>query len=431
MMFSDAWKLEAGKGYFFTRNNSTIVAFNVGAKAAETGVSMFKILGCHTDSPVLKLAPVSKAGDRAGYQQLTVQLYGGGLWHTWFDRDLTLAGKIIYQNPGTGAFSTKYWRCKDPILKVPNLAIHLTDRSGIFEPNKEAHTKPVLATSIIDQLFCGQAVEGDKYQCEDKHFRSVLDKIGADLEIDPRNIVDFELNVIDTQPAGLVGLHKEFLSSPRLDNLGSSLVALDAILEAGISQTNAEVSMIMLFDHEEVGSQSAQGADSNMAVEATQRIFEAVGSTPRPQSEYFRAIRQSFLVSADMAHAHHPNYQEKHQPSHAPKIHQGIVLKNNANQRYMTDIVGASIIRAIAAKAEPSPVPMQDFMVRNDSACGSTIGPMMAAKAGIKTVDIGGPMLGMHSIRETCGVIDLVHYRRLFIAFFQHYSKLSAELLTE
>jgi aspartyl aminopeptidase len=227
----DQWKLEAGKGYFFTRNNSTIVAFTIGAAAGSAGPSMFKIIGCHTDSPVLKLAPVSKLADRAGFHQLTVQLYGGGLWHTWFDRDLTLAGKIILQDPSTGALSTKYWKCNDAILKVPNLAIHLTDRSGTFDPNKESHTKPILATSVIDQLFGGAPVEDDAYKCEDKHYRSLLARIGTDLGVDPNSITDFELNVVDTQPAGLVGLHKEFLSSPRLDNLGSSLVALDAILE--------------------------------------------------------------------------------------------------------------------------------------------------------------------------------------------------------
>lgn len=140
-------------------------------------------------------------------------------------------------------------------------------------------------------------------------------------------------------------------------------------------------------------------------------------------SDYYRAIRQSFLISADMAHGIHPNYSEKHQPLHAPKIHQGIVIKTNANQRYMTDTVSASIMRAVAEKAEV-PVPMQDFIVKNDSACGSTIGPMMAAKAGIKTIDIGAPMLGMHSIRETCGVIDLLHYWRLFNSFFVNYSSI-------
>ena len=393
---------------------------------------MFKIVGCHTDSPVLKLAPVSKLNDRAGFQQLGVQLYGGGLWHTWFDRDLTLAGKIIIQDE-SGALSTKYWRCRDPILKVPNLAIHLTDRSGVFEPNKESHTKPVLATCIVDQLFgTSQQSEENVYKCEDKHFKSILNMIAGHLDVKTHNIVDFELNVVDTQPAGLIGLHKEFVSSPRLDNLGSSLVALDALIESPASKDNAEVNMIMLFDHEEVGSQSAQGADSNMAVEATTRIFESLSTAKSmSQSDYYRAIRQSFLISADMAHGHHPNYQEKHQPQHAPRVQQGIVLKTNANQRYMTDIVGASVIRKIASQASPAPVPMQDFMVKNDSVCGSTIGPMMAAKAGIKTVDIGGPMLGMHSIRETCGVIDLLYYKRLFNSFFLNYTTIPGSLFTE
>ena len=289
---------------------STIVAFTVGKKAAEQGVTLFKIIGCHTDSPVLKLAPISKAADRAGFHQMTVQLYGGGLWHTWFDRDLTLAGKIIVKDSTTGALSTKYWRCKDAILKVPNLAIHLTDRSGTFEPNKEAHTKPILCTAVADQIFGKVQAEGDTYTCEDKHYRTLLARIGADLGISPSAIVDFELNVVDTQPAAIMGLHKEFVSSPRLDNLASSLVALDTILETPISD-DGEVAMIMLFDHEEVGSQSAQGADSNMAVETTTRIFESIGR-PFSQSEYYRAIRQSFLISADMAHGLHPNYQEKH-----------------------------------------------------------------------------------------------------------------------
>lgn len=186
---------------------------------------------------------------------MTVQLYGGGLWHTWFDRDLTLAGKIIVSD--NGKLSTKYWRCNDAILKVPNLAIHLTDRSGNFEPNKEAHTKPVLATSVVDQLFGSAEPSGEgTYKCEDKHFKSLLNLIASHLKVAPSQIVDFELNVVDTQPAALMGLHREFVSSPRLDNLGSSLVALDSIIESRPGD-NAEVNMIMLFDHEEVGSQSA------------------------------------------------------------------------------------------------------------------------------------------------------------------------------
>jgi aspartyl aminopeptidase len=269
---------------------------------------MFKIVGCHTDSPVLKLAPVSKTGDRAGFQQLGVQLYGGGLWHTWFDRDLTLAGKVIITGED-GKLHTRYWWCKDAILKVPNLAIHLTDRSGNFEPNKESHTKPILASSVVDQLFgSSESVAEDTYRCEDKHFKNLLKRIATDLKIETSQIVDFELNVIDTQPSAIVGLHKEFVSSPRVDNLVSSLVALDSLIECPAGKDDAEVNMIMLFDHEEVGSQSAQGADSNMAVEATTRIFESLSPKQGNKSDYYRAIRQSFLISADMAHAIHPNY---------------------------------------------------------------------------------------------------------------------------
>lgn len=198
-MNSDPWALEAGKSYFFTRNNSTLVAFIVGAQAgAQDAVSLFKIIGCHTDSPVLKLAPVTKLADRSGYQQIAVQLYGGGLWHTWFDRDLTLAGRVIVNEDGK--LTSKYWSAKDPILKVPNLAIHLTDRSGTFEPNKESHTKPILASSVVDQLF-GEDIkplgEEDRYHVEDKHFKTLLNLISSHLGIERTQIVDFELNVID------------------------------------------------------------------------------------------------------------------------------------------------------------------------------------------------------------------------------------------
>ena len=189
---------------------------------------------------------------------------------------------------------------------------------------------------------------------------------------------------------------------------------------------HAEIDMIMLFDHEEVGSQSAQGADSNMAVEITQRIFGAL--TPFDQELYYQAIHKSFLLSADMAHAVHPNYSEKHQGQHQPKIQEGIVLKVNANQRYMTDSVGSSVLKVIAQRAG---VPLQEFIVRNDSLCGSTIGPMMAAKAGIKTIDIGAPQLSMHSIRETCGVVDLLYYKKLFAVFFTSYYDLAEPLLSE
>lgn len=274
------------------------------------------------------------------------------------------------------------------------------------------------------------SISEDTFQLEDRHLNTLTQMMASDLNIARENIVDFELNCYDSQPSCLVGMHDEFVSSPRLDNLASSLCSLDALVQRSKvpldQRDNAEIDMIMLFDHEEIGSQSAQGADSNMAVEITQRIFGAL--TPFNQEEYFQAIHKSFLLSADMAHAVHPNYSEKHHGDHQPRMQQGIVLKINANQRYMTDTVGSSVLKVLAERAG---VPLQEFIVRNDSLCGSTIGPMMAAKAGIKTIDIGAPQLAMHSIRETCGVIDLLYYKKLFAVFFTSYYDLAEHLLAE
>jgi len=273
--------------------------------------------------------------------------------------------------------------------------------------------------------------ENDIYRVHEKHYKSFIDRIANDLGITCDQIVDFELTAYDHHKPAIIGLHNEFVSSPRLDNLASSLASLDALCEykAKADLDNKEISMIMLFDHEEIGSTSAQGADSNMLVEACERIVYGV-KPDSSKDEYYQAIRKSFFVSADMSHAVHPNYTEKHQPSHQPKIHEGIVIKINANQRYATDSVSAAILRVLAANASP-PVPIQDFIIKQDGLCGSTIGPMISAKAGMKTIDIGAPQLSMHSIRETCGVIDLLYYKFLFACFFNDYSKLTHDLLAE
>ena len=278
---TESWSLEAGKGYYFTRNGSTICAFLTGNKLAEESISAFKIVGCHTDSPVLKIAPHSRK-ESCGFNQLNVMTYGGGLWRTWFDRDLSLAGKVIVQDGDT--LQSKYWNAGRALLKVPSLAIHL-DRSDEFKPNKETHLKPILATGVVNQLFGTdvEKLEDDKFQLDDRHLNTMTDLMATDLEVQRDSIIDFELTLYDTQPACLFGLHDEFVSSPRLDNLASSLCALDAIIEHSKAEAarrdHSEIDMIMLFDHEEVGSQSAQGADSNMAVEITQRIFEGLGGT--------------------------------------------------------------------------------------------------------------------------------------------------------
>ena len=366
---------------------------------------------------------------------MNIQCYGGGLWRTWFDRDLGLAGKVIYRAKDSKKLSSALWDSERAIMNIPSLCIHLDTERNEFKPNKETHLKPILATHCIDQIM-GEGIEPnedqtDLFNVKQKNFKTFLDRMSSDLGIDQDQIVDFELSAYDHQKPAITGLHQEFVSSPRLDNLASSLCSLDSLIDFHLNgdKDNKDVSMIMLFDHEEVGSCTAQGADSNMVVEACERIMWNV-KPDSTKEDYFRAIRRSFLISADMAHAIHPNYPDKHQAQHHPKIHKGVVLKINANQRYVTDSVSAAILRVLAAEATP-PVPLQDFIVKQDGACGSTIGPMIASKAGMKTIDIGAPQLSMHSIRETCGVVDLLYYKFLFSCFLNDYTKLSHDLLNE
>lgn len=254
---------------------------------------------------------------------MNIQCYGGGLWRTWFDRDLGLAGKVIVQD-NSGKLTSRLWDSKKAVINVPSLCIHL-DRAPEFNPNKETHLKPILATNVIDQLM-GEGIKSDEkedlYNVQTKHFQTFLDLVARDLDVGVSQIVDFEFAAYDFHRPAITGLHDEFVSSPRLDNLASSLSSLDALIDHKDNgdRANNQVSMIMLFDHEEVGSTSAQGADSNMLVEATERICACV-KKDSTKEDYYRAIRNSYFVSADMAHAIHPNYPEKHQSHHHPKIH--------------------------------------------------------------------------------------------------------------
>jgi aspartyl aminopeptidase len=288
------------------------------------------MIGCHTDSPCFKIAPVSKMENKCGFTQLAVQSYGGGLWYTWFDRDLILAGKVIINR--LGKMTSVLWRSKHAIARIANLCIHLRKERNGFDPNKEIETRPLISNSLIDQLF-GEGVakpEGeDTYNLEAKHSLGFLQMMADDLGVGVHDIVDFDLNFVDIQDADFIGLNKEWLVSGRLDNLVSSLPGLDAIQNNTVSD-NSEVSVLLLFDHEEIGSASAQGADSNMVVDITERIYSIVKPN-YTRDDYSRAIRHSMLLSADAAHALHPNYTDKHQNNHGPLMQKGIVLKTNAN----------------------------------------------------------------------------------------------------
>lgn len=437
---TDAWSLEGGMKYYFTRNNSTICAFTVG-KGCKSGTppEHFKLVGCHTDSPTIRVAPVSNI-ETQGYKEVGIQWYGGGLWHTWLDRDLTFAGRVIVYNDETGKLEDKYWHHADPIIRIPNMCPHLQDMDerAALKINKETHLKPIIATSIIDALMDPDSEEEKKedtkeeekesrYSIEKKHLKSFLSLMAEGVGTKPENIVDFELSMVDTNKSCLMGLHKEFVSSGRLDNMLSSLTATHALIEASDEVADDQsVNLIYLFDHEEIGSVSDQGAQGTVVKDSLERIYAAFHDGVADVG-FRQALRNSMCISADMAHAIHPNYTHKHQPQHSPKLHSGIVLKINCNQRYMTDSVSSSILREVAVRSE---VPLQDFIIKQDLPCGSTIGPALASTVGMKVVDIGAPQLGMHSCREFCGTTDVLYYHKLFAGFFKHFMEASADLLT-
>ncbi|KAJ4821865.1 hypothetical protein Tsubulata_038438 [Turnera subulata] len=439
------WNLVAGKRYFFTRNHSTIVAFAIGKKyVAGNG---FYIVGAHTDSPCLKLKPVSKV-TKAGYLEVGVQTYGGGLWHTWFDRDLTVAGRVIVrqEKDGSVSYSHRLVRIEEPIMRVPTLAIHL-DRnvnSDGFKVNTQSHLLPILATAVkaelnkvvgengsvgTDTQSDGKKSNKETRTVDSKHHSFLLEMIASQIGCEPDDICDFELQACDTQPSTVGGAAKEFIFSGRLDNLCSSFCSLKALIDATSSESDLDnetgVRLVALFDHEEVGSDSAQGAGSPVMFDALSRITSSFNSDSKLLQ---KAIQRSFLVSADMAHALHPNYADKHEENHQPKLHGGLVIKHNANQRYATNAVTAFIFREIATKHN---LPIQDFVVRNDMPCGSTIGPILASGVGIRTVDVGAPQLSMHSIREMCAVDDVKHSYEHFKAFFREFSYLDAKITVD
>lgn len=447
------WTLRPGGKYFFTRNHSTIVAFAIGHKY--TAGNGFGIVCAHTDSPSLKLKPSSKV-IKGGFLEIGVQLYGGGLWHTWFDRDLTVAGRVMVKRNVDGAVSYTHElvRIQEPILRIPTLAIHL-DRAvnDEFKIDKQAHLIPVLATAVkaeVNRLAvsndkctesnedvhvdanqkAGQEtniVEGEDSESMQHHLL-LLQLIASRIGCKPEEICDFELQLCDTQPSVISGIAKEFIFSGRLDNLCMSFCALKALVDATVSEDSLQdetgVRMIALFDHEEVGSDSAQGAGSPVMFDALARVTSSLsGSDSKVPLE--KAIQRSFLVSADMAHCLHPNYMDKHEPNHQPQMHKGLVIKFNANQRYATNAVTSFIFREIGKKNK---LPTQEFVVRNDMPCGSTIGPILASGVGIRTVDVGAPQLSMHSIREMCGVDDVVYSHLHFKAFFEDYAEFDKQI---
>lgn len=385
-----SWRLEPGGRHYVTRGDSSLIAWVQGREPlAMTG---YRIVGAHTDSPGLRVKPCA-AHAVEGMVRLGVEVYGGPILATYADRDLGLAGRLALR--AGQSFESRLIRFRDPMLRLPNLAIHMNravNEEGL-KFNKQTEL-PLLLGRLGEELPPQQML------------RSLL---AQEVDCEPDAILGFELAVCDTQAGAFWGLDREFIAHSRIDNLASCHAGLGAL--TGASQPPATC-VGAFFDHEEIGSESAKGADGSFLADVLERISLASGAD---REGYKRALAQSFLVSADMAHAHQPSFPQAYEPQHLVKVNDGPVIKINANQRYATDGSGEARFIGICERAG---VPYQKYSHRSDLACGSTIGPMTAARLGLAAVDVGNPMWAMHSIRESAGVRDHWYLIRVLQRWF-------------
>ena len=410
----DPWDLKPGDKVFYTRNKSSIYMITVGEKF-DPKTSCFKILGAHTDSPSLRIAPNSY-NPSDGLERYNIQIYGGALWHTWLDRDLSICGKVLYRT-NEGKINCEIIRSEEKLFYIPNCPPHLKENRSDISVNTECHLKPIIGTVTVSDLL-----DENKEEFQDKKLGKTLAKViikelqKVDKNVTIKDIVDYDLVLYDTQKPTLAGVNKELLISGRLDNLGSSVPALYATIESSCKENLAKqtsVNITALFDNEEIGSLTFQGADSNFFLLHLERIYESLCKI-NSRDGFMSFCARSFGISADLAHAFNPNFSEKFQPNHRPHLQKGVVVKINVQGKYSTDSVNGAVIKQIAAKAN---VPLQEFIVRQNGPCGTTIGPIISAKLGIRQADIGIPQWAMHSIRECLGVIDLYYYKQLFVQF--------------
>ena len=382
----ETWQLEPQGRYYVTRNDSSIIAIQLGhSDPVEHGIRM---VGAHTDSPCLKVKPQPELS-RHSYWQLGVEVYGGVLLSPWFDRDLSLAGRVTFKHHEQ--LQSRLIDFKQAIATIPSLAIHLNrEANSGWTINPQTELPPVLAQ-----------LHGD----ERKDFRALLaEQLQREHGIADANILDYELCFYDSQPAALIGLNQDFIAGARLDNLLSCYAGLQALLSSDKQHTQ----VLVCTDHEEVGSNSACGADGPFLEQVLRRIL---GS----EEDFVRCVQHSLLISADNAHGIHPNYADKHDGNHGPLLNRGPVIKINANQRYATNSETSSFFKLLCAAAQ---VPVQSFVTRTDLGCGSTIGPITASQLGIQTIDIGVPTFAMHSIRELAGSQDLAYLIKVLQVFY-------------
>jgi aspartyl aminopeptidase len=387
-----AWQLEKKHGYYVCRNDSALVAFKTGSSdLLENGM---RLAGTHTDSPCLKIKPNPVIRNN-GYVQLGVEVYGGALFAPWFDRDLSIAGRVDFQDR-QGRLRSTLIDLSEPIATIPSLAIHLDRLVNEGRPtNAQQELVPILM----------QLDEQESFNFDD-FLLSSIKQVGASKSA--KKVLAHELMLYDTQAPSLLGLQKQFIASARLDNLLSCFLACKSL----IASKQIHASALVCNDHEEVGSVSTSGAQGPFLKSVLQRWVRALDTSADAME---RIISKSMLFSIDNAHGVHPNYADKHDAQHKPLLNGGPVIKINANQRYASNSQSIALFKSICDKVK---VPYQSFVMRSDMACGSTIGPITASGLGIATIDIGIASFAMHSIRELAGADDAVALSKVVTAYY-------------
>ena len=389
--------VKAGDKFFVTKNDSSIYAFQIGRKAlAETG---FHMICAHCDSPTFRIKPHAEIDCEGGIVKLNTEVYGGPIMSTWFDRPLTLAGRVIVKSKDVMTPTTLLLHVKRPLLQISNLAIHFNRQvnDGV-KLSRQKDVLPILGI-INDELEKGNLL-----------MNIILEELNKQQTVAREDILDFDLYLADATPACTFGAHNELISSGRLDDLSMCFAGLEALLA---SQPTDTTQVLAIFDNEETGSQTKQGAGSPFLSYMLKRIALAQGGT---EEAYYQAVERAFMISADNAHAWHPNYSEKYDPTNHPMLGGGPVIKFNAAQKYASDAYSASVFAGLCEKAG---VPCQRFVNHSDVAGGSTLGNILASSIPLRGVDMGNAILAMHSCRETGSTADHEFCVKVFTQFYQ------------
>lgn len=399
-------ELKSGDKLFVTKNGSAIFAFHIGKSSlAEGGVH---IISAHSDSPTFRIKPNAEIKCEGGLVKLNTELYGGAIMSTWMDRPLSLAGRVVLAS-GDGSITepiVRLLRIDRPILTIPNLAIHFNRQvnDGVAL-SKQKDMLPVLTASPLESATTEKEAK----------YGILKALVSEELGVNPEDILDFDLYLYDTTPAQCVGLHGEFVQSGRLDDLSMAHAGMEALLAD--AETPEVAKCLAIFDNEETGSQTKQGAGSPFFASLVQRLVAKQNATGSSTFEDFAmCIEHSFMVSADNAHAWHPNYSEKYDPTNHPVMGGGPVIKYNASQKYLSDAVGASVFMQACKKAS---APYQTFVNHSDVAGGSTLGNILSGSFPVKGVDMGNPIWAMHSVRETASISDHENCIKAFTEFYR------------